>query len=372
MLADLPLRLLREPVRGGGRAATEVLRACKDVGAKARRGHRRWDAMIGTVFRSADVPAEDRFDFWRELLGTTRASEAISPHSADFWGELRLMELGPVTVWPASFLPSRYRRDQRMVRRSDPELYHLTLLLDGGLALDHADRCDTFGPRDLHLADSSRPYDIRSADGGGTGVIKGVGVDFPKALFPLPPHQVRELLGRGLSGREGMGALLADFLIGLERQADSLQPSDAPRLGTVVLDLLSAWFAHALEAEAALSPETRLHALTRRIQAFIRQNLHDPELTPPVIAAAHHISLSYLHRVFQQQTGGETVAAWIRARRLEGAGRDLADPSLRATPIHAIAARWGMPRASDFTRAFRTAHGIAPSEFRLRALSERR
>ncbi|MFD9109981.1 AraC family transcriptional regulator [Streptomyces bottropensis] len=328
--------------------------------------------MIGTVFRSADVPAEDRFDFWRELLGTTRASEAISPHSADFWGELRLMELGPVTVWPASFLPSRYRRDQRMVRRSDPELYHLTLLLDGGLALDHADRCDTFGPRDLHLADSSRPYDIRSADGGGTGVIKGVGVDFPKALFPLPPHQVRELLGRGLSGREGMGALLADFLIGLERQADSLQPSDAPRLGTVVLDLLSAWFAHALEAEAALSPETRLHALMRRIQAFIRQNLHDPELTPPVIAAAHHISLSYLHRVFQQQTGGETVAAWIRARRLEGAGRDLADPSLRATPIHAIAARWGMPRASDFTRAFRTAHGIAPSEFRLRALSERR
>ncbi|EMF57761.1 MULTISPECIES: AraC family transcriptional regulator [Streptomyces] len=328
--------------------------------------------MIGTVFRSADVPAEDRFDFWRELLGTTRASEAISPHSADFWGELRLMELGPVTVWPASFLPSRYRRDQRMVRRSDPELYHLTLLLDGGLALDHADRCDTFGPRDLHLADSSRPYDIRSADGGGTGVIKGVGVDFPKARFPLPPHQVRELLGRGLSGREGMGALLADFLIGLERQADSLQPSDAPRLGTVVLDLLSAWFAHALEAEAALSPETRLHALMRRIQAFIRQNLHDPELTPPVIAAAHHISLSYLHRVFQQQTGGETVAAWIRARRLEGAGRDLADPSLRATPIHVIAARWGMPRASDFTRAFRTAHGIAPSEFRLRALSERR
>jgi AraC-like DNA-binding protein len=179
-----------------------------------------------------------------------------------------------------------------------------------------------------------------------------VGVDFPKALFPLPPHQVRQLLGRGLSGREGLGALLADFLVGLERQADLLQPSDAPRLGTVVLDLLSAWFAHALQAEAALSPETRVRALTQRIQAFIRQNLHDPELTPPVVAA------------------GETVAAWIRARRLEGARRDLADPSLRATPIHVIAARWGMPRASDFTRAFRTAHGVAPREFRLQALTE--
>lgn len=327
--------------------------------------------MIGTVFRSEDVPAGDRFDYWRELIGRTRSSEVISAHSADFWAELRLMELGPVVVWPASFLPTRYRRNQRMVRQSDPELYHLTLLLDGGLALDHAGRYGTFGPCDLHLADSSQPYDVRSAGGREFGVVRGVGVDFPKALLPLPPHQVRELLGRGLSGREGLGALLADFLIGLERQAEFLQPSDAPRVGTVLLDLLSAWCAHALEAEAALPPETRLHVLTQRIRAFIQQNLHDPELTPPVIAAAHHISLSYLHRIFQQQTNGETVAAWIRCRRLEGARRDLADPSLRTTPIHVIAARWGIPRASDFTRAFRSAHGLSPSEYRLQALAER-
>jgi AraC-like DNA-binding protein len=87
-----------------------------------------------------------------------------------------------------------------------------------------------------------------------------------------------------------------------------------------------------------------------------------------VIAAAHHISLSYLHRIFQQRSQGETVAAWIRNRRLEGARRDLADPSLHGTPIHAIAARWGFPRASDFTRAFRAIHGQSPREFRLRTV----
>ncbi|MEU1513782.1 helix-turn-helix domain-containing protein [Streptomyces sp. NPDC005811] len=331
--------------------------------------------MIGTVFRTGDVPSSDRFDHWRDMVGRMRSpSDITSAHAADFWARSRVMELGSVTVWPTSFLPTRYRRSPRLVRESDPELYHLTLLIDGGLALDHAGRTASFGPRDLHLTDSSLPYDLRpygtrSADGTRPCAVRGVGVDLPKALLPLPPHRMRELLGRGLPGREGFGALLADFLVGLERQADTLPPSDAPRLGGVVLDLFSAWCAQLLDTEPDLTPESRQQVLARHIQAFIRQNLHDPDLTPPVIAAAHHISLSYLHRIFPQQTQGETVAAWIRGRRLEGAARDLANPSAHTLPIHAVAARWGISRASDFTRAFRAAYGLSPKEYRHRALT---
>jgi AraC-like DNA-binding protein len=89
-----------------------------------------------------------------------------------------------------------------------------------------------------------------------------------------------------------------------------------------------------------------------------------------VIAAAHHISLSYLHRIFQEETPGETVAAWIRTQRLEGARRDLADPNLSSTPVHIIATRWGLVRASDFTRAFRNAYGVSPMEYRVRVQAE--
>jgi AraC-like DNA-binding protein len=334
--------------------------------------------MIGSVFRSGDVSAEDRFDYWRELVGRLRSpSDIMTAHPADFWAEHRLMELGPVTVWPTSFLPTRWWRSPKLVRQSDPEVYHLSLLLDGGLTLDHAGRNELFVPGDLHLADSSQPYDVRPRHDLDRCVVKGVGVDFPKALLPVPPHQVRELLGRRIPGQTGVGALLAEFLTGLDRQAETLQPSDGPRLGAVVLDLVSAWSAHLLDAEATLLPETRQQAIAESVRAFIRQHLHDPELTPPVIAAAHNISLSYLHRIFQQQqqqhrqqSQHETVAAWIRSRRLEGARADLANPALRTTPIHVVAARWGMPRASDFTRAFRAAYGLSPREHRLQALSE--
>ncbi|MFD5818866.1 helix-turn-helix domain-containing protein [Streptomyces sp. NPDC127038] len=326
--------------------------------------------MIGTLIHTHDVPMADRFAYWCELVGRTRSPHDVSSvHATDFQAELRQMDMGPLNVWPTSFRPSRFRRSSRHVRRSDPETYHLTLLLEGGLGLDHADRNTVHGPGDLHVVDSSRPYDLRSADDGRSQAVSGVGADFPKALLPVPPHRMRALLGRPLSCREGTGALLSDFLVGLGRRAETLRPSDASRLGAVVLDLVSALFAQELETEDALSPETRQHALVEGIRAFIRQNLHDPELAPPMIAAAHHISLSYLHRIFQQHRHSETVAACIRRQRLEGARRDLARPALHGTPIHAVAVRWGLPRASDFTRAFRAAYGLSPREYRLQALS---
>lgn len=330
--------------------------------------------MIGTMFRTEDVPVADRFEYWRHLMELTIApSDMSSDHAADFWAEQRLLELGPVRVWPVRVLPTRYRRNARLVRQSDPEEYHLSLVLGGGMGFDHVGRVDTYGPHDLWLSDTSHPYDVQPygmepTAGRELPFITGVGVEFPKAMLPLPPARVRELLGRRLSGRQGTGALLTGFLTGLDQQSDSLQPTDAPRLGMVLLDLMAAWLAQELEVDSALSPESHRRVTVTHVRAFIRQHLHDPELRPPMIAAAHHISLSYLHRLFQEEGSGETVAAWIRAQRLAGAARDLTNPALHATPVHTVAARWGIPRASDFTRAFRAAYGISPTEYRFQSL----
>jgi AraC-like DNA-binding protein len=159
-----------------------------------------------------------------------------------------------------------------------------------------------------------------------------------------------------------IGGLLAQFLTQLATDTSSLQPADAPRLATVLIDLLTALFAPALEAQDSLEPGTRQRTLNLQIRAFIDRNLADPQLTPGAIAAAHHISLSYLHRLFQNEK--ETVAALIRHQRIERARRDLADPTQHSTPIHAIATRWGFPRPSEFTRAFRTTHGMPPTDYR--------
>ncbi|WPB89422.1 helix-turn-helix transcriptional regulator [Streptomyces malaysiensis] len=105
-----------------------------------------------------------------------------------------------------------------------------------------------------------------------------------------------------------------------------------------------------------------------RVRAFIDSHLHDPELTPTAIAAAHHISVSYLHRIFQEEAptdgGPGTVMGHVRERRLERARRDLADPALRTRPIHEIAHRWGFTHQTSFTRAFRARYHMPPAEYR--------
>ena len=69
-----------------------------------------------------------------------------------------------------------------------------------------------------------------------------------------------------------------------------------------------------------------------------------------MIAAANHISLRYLHKLFEPQPS--TVAGFIRERRLERCRRDLADPSLAHVPVRAIALRLGFPDPARLNRLF--------------------
>ncbi|MEV0370385.1 helix-turn-helix domain-containing protein [Streptomyces sp. NPDC050636] len=315
------------------------------------------------AFHSDDVPAPDRFDYWAELLGRTHAPmELRSDYVDDFQASQRVLDLGAVTVWSAAFQPLVFRRTPKLIRQSDPEAYHLSLVVRGSGAGVWRHRETQYKPYDVFINSSSLPNDVHSA---GTPV-QTVALEIPKALVPLPRDVARRIVGAPVSARDGMGALLGRFLTQLIQDTTPYQPADGPRLGTVLTDLAAALFAHLLEAGNCLPPETHRRTLTLRIQAFIRDNLHDPHLTPATIAAAHHISTSYLHRLFQDEDA--TVAAWIRRRRLEAARRDLTDPALHTIPIHAIATRWGFPRATDFSRAYRTAYGTTPTDHRHQAL----
>lgn len=312
-----------------------------------------------SVFRTADLPVDVRFEAWTQRMGRTHAPMRLtSDRVADYHAHQRVIELGDVTVWSATFDHLVFRRTPRLIRQSDPESYHLSLLIEGEGAADWGRHRAAYRIEDFHTNSSSRSYEIVT----GPDPVTLVAVELPRALVAVPGHRADQVVGRRVSGREGTGALLAQFLRRLVSDTASYRPSDGPRLGTVATDLVSAVFGHAVDADVALPPETRERTLALHAKAFIGRHLADPDLTPASVAAAHHVSRSYLYRLFQAE--GLTVAAYIRERRLANARRDLTDPRLRGLPVHAIGARWGFPRAAEFTRAFRTAYGHPPSALR--------
>ncbi|MYU09390.1 hypothetical protein GTZ78_01475 [Streptomyces sp. SID8361] len=84
---------------------------------------------------------------------------------------------------------------------------------------------------------------------------------------------------------------------------------------TVLLGLVTVVFARELDAAEHLPPEGHRRILILPVRALIRRHLHDPALTPAVIAAAHHILAIHLHRLFQPER--DTFAAYFRHQRLE-------------------------------------------------------
>ncbi|MEE2041016.1 helix-turn-helix domain-containing protein [Nocardiopsis sp. CT-R113] len=319
--------------------------------------------MIRSEFNTDDLPAEDRFDIWRHhVVRAPTPMDATSDRIVDFHVSQRDLHLDAARVWMMGLRALTLHRTPHLIKRSDPEAYNICLIRSGSLDRGWGGQEATYGPYDIHVNDSSRPFDLQAP--GGKGLVMSVGVDIPKRMLSLPQRQADRMDGLRLSGREGIGALLGVFLTQLTENPRAYTASDGPRLALPLGDLVSALFAHTLEAEKTLVPESRTRSLLLRIRAFVHEHLHEPHLTPSTIAAAHHISVSYLHRLFQQDD--ITVSAWIRQQRLERTRRNLADPTLSEVPIHLIAARWGFSHPAAFSRAFRAAYGIAPRDYRHR------
>jgi AraC-like DNA-binding protein len=294
--------------------------------------------VIRTTFQTDEVRAGDRLDYWRDLMCRARAPmEVRSADADDFCARQSMLELGAVHVWDVACLPSQMRRTPVPIRRSDPDMVCAVVTLEGTLSVSTAGRDTTCTARELSLHDTSHPVEMEFRGPDARRPYRGLAVMVPRAMLTVPG--LDRVLGLQMPAHRGIGALLSDSLVRLTSEPGSYRLDDGPRLGLVLIDMVSAVVGNALDAGRHRAPEARRQVLGVRIRAFIQRNLPDPHLTPPTIAAAHHISTSYLHRIFQMYD--TTVSAWIRQQRLERARRDLADPATLSTPIHRIAARWG-------------------------------
>ncbi|MCX5613588.1 MULTISPECIES: helix-turn-helix domain-containing protein [unclassified Streptomyces] len=320
-----------------------------------------------SVVSTGEVPEGERFDWYSDIVSREVMPAALSSERpAEFQGEAAVLDLGDIRASRFSLSPLRSRRTAAMIRRGDPEQYQLALLRKGATSLSqHRNEC-TVGAGDLMLWDTSRPSDNQMPAAGGQ--VRATILLLPRNIMPLRTQRLDQVLARRIPGDRGMAAILASFMTSLEDHSAECTPEELRRLGTIAADLATACLAQLLGAEDRLPTEVRTQALVQRIHAFIEHNLSDPMLNPSAVAAHHHISVRTLHQLFHDQK--ETLHARIRRRRLEQCRTDLANPGLRAHRVGAIAARWGFSGPVVFSRSFREAYGISPTDFRALSVND--
>lgn len=298
---------------------------------------------------------------WGRLVAASFVPVHLVPVRLDpiapggFTGRLRSRMSGELTV--ADITASGHEVDHPTTPSVAPDESHLKLSfqLRGQGLLTQNGRNAVLRPGDFALFETRRPYTLVYERSFRTLVLM-----FPRSAVAFAPDVVDQMSAVTLSGQTGFGRVVGSFMTELSEQLDLLSATAGQRLAHNLLDLVSTMLA----AELGTSYQRTFSArreLYEQITVFILENLHDPELSPTSIAAAHYISTRHLHNVFR--AAGTTVSATIRRERLHRCRRDLSDP-LTTGSVTAIANRWGFVDSAHFSRCYRNAFGESPTDTR--------
>ncbi|MBF6397460.1 helix-turn-helix domain-containing protein [Nocardia cyriacigeorgica] len=300
------------------------------------------------------------FDDWLERVADAyvpvEAYQADRPLRSAFRGNLCTHQLDGIHFSNVGGGPVAVRRSLRDIRRSDPGYLKIGFQTAGNAVLVQQGKEIAMQPGDFVLYDTSVPYDLLFEGSFGMMVMM-----VPRNSIDISPRRLDAVLMERCRPAGGPAfALAAEFLRHLDDllRTDLLPPQ--PRVAEATLQLICAALDEHFRGISAPGGHAGLYLASRK---YINDNLHDVDLSPAMVAAAHHVSLRTLQSVYQAE--GETVMNTIRDRRIERCRRDLADPSMDDQSISAICARYGLHNLSHFSHIFKDRYGMAPREFRM-------
>ena len=291
-------------------------------------------------------------DAWRDQLRSSFAGLEALDRGDGISGSVRSARVGDVGVYEVSGSTQLLSRSSRAVRQEPYELLKVCVQLQGQANVQQQGRSVTILPGELAVYDISQPYRLHLL-----GPWRCAVMTVRRDALRLPDRVVTGVMDRVHPAVQGAGALLSGFVQRCVRDEAGWGPGSR-HVGDAGVALL----AGAVCDRAPDEDEVSGDAVRAMVLAYLQAHLADDELTPASVAAAHHMALRTLHRLFEGAELG--VAGTIRDLRLDHVRRDLADPLLAGTSIAGIAARWGIRDQAWLSRSFRARFGSTPSAYR--------
>lgn len=298
-------------------------------------------------FRTADLPAHDQFDAWRNLHKDTIELLPTGERSSGFSAEFSSWTLGEIVLTHIVYTgaPGRQWR-----HRPKSYLDHWCVVLARTTTADGTS-CEDLSFRSLAL-----PFEGQAQDSEVTTLY------LPRDRHPADEQRLDDAHAVAVS-RE-FAPLLVDYMDGLVRQLPHVAPEIAANLELPTKALVAACV-----APQPVCSELARHlpgsVLIDRARAVVRQNMASADFGPEQLARLLAMSRSKLYRLFESSGG---VAHFINRERLREAHDRLSSHRF-ARSIHAIGNEVGFADHSTFSRAFRREFGYSPTEARERSLA---
>lgn len=180
-------------------------------------------------------------------------------------------------------------------------------------------------------------------------------------IMLIVPRQVVADIAPGVPALHGRliegaaGRLLAEHMFSLIRYLPDLKISDLPMVQQATIGVLAATLRELPQDDP--TPCRNLHRdMSRRVLAYIEQNLTDPRLSVDAICQGVAISRASLYRSFQTANG---IANYIQRRRLEAAHALISDEG-SSLGMAEIADMYCFSSHAHFSTAFRRMFGYTP------------
>ncbi|WP_413812496.1 helix-turn-helix domain-containing protein [Streptomyces sp. OE57] len=253
--------------------------------------------------------------------------------------------------------PQVVTRGPRLIAKDGEERITVALQHRGTAALEQDGRQVFLRPGEFAMSDSGRPFRKELAEG-----FNFTAFHLPRKDLRIPEQDLRALTATIFSSSGGNSGLVAAYLTRLAQSMGTFDVSVRRRLGIIATDLLALLVQ---ERSGKLNPQApgSAHAKLALIKEYILKNLSNPGMSPEVIAAVHHVSVRYVHKLFEYEE--TTVSRWILQQRLERCRRDLSQASGPHRTVAAVGRRWGLVSPSHFSRVFRAAYGMSPREWQM-------
>ncbi|MET9435732.1 helix-turn-helix domain-containing protein [Streptomyces sp. NPDC006551] len=307
------------------------------------------------VLRTSDVPLSESLDFWHDAVLAQLVGMDITTESGTYDAAMWADHIGDLRITTVECDPGVVHRSPHFIARGDGREVFAAVLNSGLAQVEQDGRATEMRPGDVAFFETVRPSRTRFPHRFQLQIFA-----VPRSLLGLSEADTALITARSLRPTAGLAALLSPFMSRLADASESYPQPVAEQLAGSAVDLLAAVAAQQSGGEPASLPGAD-RVLLLRVQRFIRWHLADPGLTPETVARAHHISVRYLHRLFEKE--GTTVSRWIGELRMRECRRELAANVTRNTSVGSVAHRWGFTSTSHFGRAFRREYGTSPTEW---------